>query len=76
MGKKKEEKKSYQKTFFLTGTLGRDRRLNFGAVLSNSCRQQRKVQKRIGKKNCRRRRVSSEQADEVRRGGQEELFSK
>lgn len=39
-----------EKFFFLAGTLGRDRRLNFGAVLSNSCRQQRKVQKK--KRSC------------------------
>ena len=30
----------------LPGTFGCDRRLNFGAVLSNSCRQQKKVKKK------------------------------
>lgn len=51
------KKKSYQKKVFfstLTGTLAHDRRVNFGAVLSNSCRQQRKLQKK--KRCCRRSR--------------------
>lgn len=51
-GKKSRIKKSFFST--LTGTLAHDRRVNFGAVLSNSCRQQRKLQKK--KRCCRRSR--------------------
>lgn len=50
--KKVVSKKSFFST--LTGTLAHDRRVNFGAVLSNSCRQQRKLQKK--KRCCRRSR--------------------
>lgn len=53
-----------KKTFFIPGTLGRDRGLNFRAVLSNSCGTQKKLQKK--KRSCRRR--SSRQA-ECGRGG-------
>lgn len=64
---KRKKKKSYQKSFFLAGTLGRDRRLNFGAVLSNSCRQQRKLQKK-------EKAAAEEEAGRV--GGWGEPFSK